>query len=162
VILVPLGLLTQLPAEQVEAILLHELAHIRRHDYLVNLLQNLIETLFFFNPALLWLSSLIRDEREHCCDDIAIDHLKNRRQYVESLIGFKERSMVDSPLSAVGFAGRKNSFLNRIRRIVENRNYTLSRWEKGSLACSCIVVLSIALVALSPKEDRLVKVTAKE
>jgi len=146
VILVPVGLLTQLAPDQVEAILLHELAHIRRSDYLVNLLQNIIETLFFFNPALLWLSSLIRDERENCCDDVAIDQLKNKKQYVESLISFRERSLYSSSLSAVGFAGRKNSFLNRIRRIVENKNYTLSPFEKGSLACSTVVAASLALV----------------
>jgi hypothetical protein len=150
VILVPLGLLAQLAPEQVEAILLHELAHIRRCDYLVNLLQNIIETLFFFNPALLWLSSLIRDERENCCDDVAIDQLKSRKQYIESLISFKERAMYISPLSAVGFAGRKNSFINRVRRIVENKNYTLSRFEKGSLACSSVVAASLALAVVVP------------
>ncbi|HXB35471.1 MAG TPA: M56 family metallopeptidase, partial [Puia sp.] len=143
VILLPVGLLTQLAPEQVEAILLHELAHIRRSDYLVNLVQNVIETLFFFNPALLWLSSLIRDERENCCDDVAIDQLKNKKQYVESLVSFRERSLYSSSLSAVGFAGRKNSFLNRIRRIVENKNYTLSPFEKGSLACSSVVAASL-------------------
>ena len=155
VILVPLGLLTQLAPDQVEAILLHELAHIRRNDYLVNLLQNIIETLFFFNPALLWLSSLIRDERENCCDDVAIDQLKSKKQYLESMISFRERSLYSSSLSAVGFAGRKNSFLNRIRRIVENKNYTLSPFEKGSLACSSLVAASLALVVAVPNGSNL-------
>jgi beta-lactamase regulating signal transducer with metallopeptidase domain len=157
VILVPLGLLAQLAPGQVEAILLHEVAHIRRNDYLVNLLQNIIETLFFFNPALLWLSSLIRDERENCCDDVAIDQLKSRKQYVESLISFKERAIISSPLSAVGFAGRKNSFINRVSRIVENKNYTLSRFEKGSLACSSLVAASLALAVVVPGGTGLIK-----
>jgi hypothetical protein len=142
--------LTQLAPDQVEAILLHELAHIRRNDYLVNLAQNIVETLFFFNPALLWLSTLVRDERENCCDDIAIAQLQNKKQYVESLIRFRERSMYGSSLSAVGFAGRKSSFLNRIRRIVENKNYTLSPFEKGSLACSSIVAAFLALAVVVP------------
>jgi beta-lactamase regulating signal transducer with metallopeptidase domain len=157
VILVPVGLLTQLAPEQVEAILLHELAHIRRNDYLVNFLQNIIETLFFFNPAVVWLSSLIRDERENCCDDVAISQLQNKKQYVESLISFRERSLYSSSLSAVGFAGRKNSFLNRIRRIVENKNYTLSPFEKGSLACSSIVAASLALAVAIPNGTCLIK-----
>ncbi|HSC38231.1 MAG TPA: M56 family metallopeptidase, partial [Chitinophagaceae bacterium] len=72
VILIPLGLITHLPAQQVEAILWHELGHIKRKDYLVNLLQSFAETIFFFNPAILWISSLVREERENCCDDIAL------------------------------------------------------------------------------------------
>ena len=67
VILVPVGLLNNIPQDQVEAILLHELAHIRRSDYAVNLMQTFIEILFFFNPGILWISSLLRDERENCC-----------------------------------------------------------------------------------------------
>jgi beta-lactamase regulating signal transducer with metallopeptidase domain len=155
VILVPVGLVTQLAPEQVEAILLHELAHIRRGDYFVNLVQNIIETLFFFNPALLWLSSLIRDERENCCDDVAIGQLRNKKQYIESLISFRERSLYSSSLSAVGFAGRKSSFLNRISRIVENKNYTLSPIEKGSLACSSVVAASLALAVALPNGTNL-------
>jgi beta-lactamase regulating signal transducer with metallopeptidase domain len=155
VILLPVGLLTQLAPEQIEAILLHELAHIRRGDYLVNLLQNIIEILLFFNPALLWLSSLIRDERENCCDDVAIGQLRSKKQYVESLISFKERSLYGRSLSAVGFAGRKSSYLNRISRIVENRNYTLSPVEKGSLVCSTIVAASLALMAAVPNRTTL-------
>ncbi len=154
-ILVPVGLLTELAPEQVEAILLHELAHIRRNDYLVNLLQNCIETLFFFNPAVLWISSLIRDERENCCDDIAIGHLNNKKQYVETLIRFKERSMYGRSMSAVGFAGRKSSFLKRISRIIENKNYVLSPFEKGSLACSSVVAASLALAVSLPNGTNL-------
>ena len=149
VILVPLGFLTQLPPAEIESILLHELAHIRRGDYLVNLLQNLIEAIFFFNPGLLWISSLMRDERENCCDDLAIGRLKDSRQYVESLIRFRERSIYAQPVAAVGFAGRKNSFINRISRIVDNKNYTLSRFETGSLICSALIAASLALFTLT-------------
>ena len=66
VILIPVGMLAGLPAAQVEALLLHELAHIRRHDYLVNLLQVFVEGLVFYHPAVWWMSSVIRAEREHC------------------------------------------------------------------------------------------------
>jgi beta-lactamase regulating signal transducer with metallopeptidase domain len=72
VILLPASALTGLSAEQLEALLAHELAHIRRYDYLVNLLQTSIETLFFYHPAVWWVSAQVRHEREHCCDDLAV------------------------------------------------------------------------------------------
>lgn len=72
VVLVPIGALAGLPAEHVEALLAHELAHIRRHDYLVNILQSIAEALLFYHPAVWWISHQIRNERELCCDDIAV------------------------------------------------------------------------------------------
>jgi len=72
VVLVPIGALSGLPAEHVEALLAHELAHIRRHDYLVNILQSVIEALLFYHPAVWWISNDIRNERELCCDDVAV------------------------------------------------------------------------------------------
>ena len=89
-ILVPMGLLTHLPADQLHAILLHELGHIRRQDYLVNLLQRFAETVFFFNPAVLWLFALLRRERECCCDDLVLLHTGNRKSYLDALVGFQE------------------------------------------------------------------------
>jgi bla regulator protein BlaR1 len=88
VILIPIGMILQLPYEQVETILLHELAHIRRKDYLVNLLQSVLETVFFFNPGLLWLSALIREEREICCDDMVLAHTSGKVNYLEALLAF--------------------------------------------------------------------------
>ncbi len=78
VILMPVGLLTGLPAGQIESILLHELAHIRRYDYLANMLQTSVEGLLFYHPVVWWMSGVIRAEREHCCDDLAVS-LERRR-----------------------------------------------------------------------------------
>jgi len=72
VVLVPVGALSGLPAEHLEALLLHELAHIRRHDYLFNILQSVAEALLFYHPAVWWVSAHIRAERELCCDDVAV------------------------------------------------------------------------------------------
>jgi uncharacterized protein (TIGR03435 family) len=72
VVLVPVGALAGLPAEHLEALLLHELAHIRRHDYLFNILQSVAEALLFYHPAVWWVSGHIRTERELCCDDVAV------------------------------------------------------------------------------------------
>ena len=70
VVLLPVSALAGMSPSQLDAILAHELAHIRRHDYLVNLLQTLVETLLFYHPAVWWLSRRIRIERENCCDDL--------------------------------------------------------------------------------------------
>ncbi|QHV95652.1 M56 family metallopeptidase [Spirosoma endbachense] len=133
VILIPLGLLSQLPPGQIEAIVVHELMHIRRNDYLVNLLQQVSEVVFFFNPALLWLSACIREEREYCCDELAIAQLGHRRQYAEALIRFKELSLTSSPSGGIAFTGTRTSLLSRISRIVTKQNHPLSLAEKSAL-----------------------------
>jgi len=144
VILVPLGLLSQLPPDQVEAVLLHELAHIRRKDYLVNLIQSFAETVFFFNPALLWISELVREERENCCDDIAIGEVDNKNEFIHALVAFQEYNYNNSTSSArLAFAGTKNHLLNRIKRIVYNENKKLNAMEKSifilSIVGACLV-----------------------
>ena len=160
IIFIPLGLLSNLAPEQVEAILVHELAHIRRNDYMVNLVQNLVEVLFFFNPAILWISSLIREERENCCDDIAIAQTRNKKRYVEALISCKELSLYNNSKNAVAFAGEKNSFLNRVSRIVQNKNYTLSTFEKGSLLSCCIIATLLVLAFAHPAQSHRLKKNA--
>ena len=81
VILVPAGWLMSLPAEQAETVLLHELAHIRRHDYLVNLIQSAVEDVLFYHPAVWWVGRVMRRERENCCDDAAVAMGGDRRTY---------------------------------------------------------------------------------
>jgi beta-lactamase regulating signal transducer with metallopeptidase domain len=77
-ILLPLSAVNGLTVQQLEALLAHELAHISRHDYLVNLLQNIVETLLFYHPAVWWVSRKIRYGRENCCDDITVSVSKDR------------------------------------------------------------------------------------
>ena len=88
--LLPMSALAGLSPLQVEAILAHELAHIRRHDYLVNLLQTLLETLLFYHPAVWWLSRQIRIEREHCCDDLAVSLCGDPVVYARALADLEE------------------------------------------------------------------------
>jgi beta-lactamase regulating signal transducer with metallopeptidase domain len=102
-VLVPVGFLNGLSPKEVEAILLHELAHVRRNDYLVNLLQNFIETIFFFNPFVYWLSALIRNEREHCCDAIAIQHSGSKKIFLDALLSVQQ--LVQLPPYALGVLG---------------------------------------------------------
>lgn len=146
VILMPAGLLTGLPAEQVEAVLLHELAHIRRRDYLVNMLQNFCEAVFFFNPGMLWISSLLRDEREHCCDDIALEQTGNKGQFIQALISFKEHALY-AHNAAVAFPGKKHQLLNRVSRIIDNKNKSLERGEKVFVMAGILFLSAVLLTA---------------
>src|SRR6185503_6590378 len=132
VILVPVGLINALSAAEVEAILLHELAHIRRRDYLINFLQSFMEIIFFFNPAVLWLSQLIRAERENCCDDIAVAQMGNRFNYMNALVNCHEYQG-QTPAYGLAFAGNKGGLVTRIKRMVNNRNQSLNMFEKAVL-----------------------------
>ncbi|MCC6458929.1 MAG: M48 family metalloprotease [Saprospiraceae bacterium] len=148
VILVPLGLLAQLPAEQVEGILLHELAHIRRRDFLVNLLQHVAETIFFFNPAVLWVSALLREEREHCCDELAVATLRHKAGYLNALLYFEKFKPAPYALAFPG-AG-KGHLLNRVKRIIGQGNTkSLSNMEKVTLVSCLILAGCLALLPLS-------------
>ena len=98
-------MLTGLTPEQLEAILTHELAHVRRHDYLLNLLQTAAETLLFFHPAVWWISRRIRIERENCCDDLALAVTNDRLLYAQSLTRLEElRQQTATPRPALTLA----------------------------------------------------------
>jgi beta-lactamase regulating signal transducer with metallopeptidase domain len=114
VVLLPLGVMASLPAEQVEAILLHELAHIARHDYLINLLQSIVETVFFYHPAVWAVSRRIRLERELACDDRAVQWCASARTYAEALAGFEEFRAQSPALAATG----DGDLFTRIHRIL--------------------------------------------
>jgi len=142
VILIPVGLMAALPADQVEAILLHELAHIRRNDYFVNFLQNIAETVFFFNPGLLWISSLLREERENCADDIALAETQNKKGFIQALISFKEHELYGSKY-ATAFPGKKNFLLRRVSRIMGGENKIFGSGEKIFFMASIILLAGI-------------------
>lgn len=89
-ILLPVSALTSLSPEQIEVVLSHELAHIRRADYLWNLLQTAVETLFFFHPAVWWISRRAREERELCCDDVAVQSCGDPALYAAALLRLEE------------------------------------------------------------------------
>jgi GWxTD domain-containing protein len=114
-ILMPLGLIAGLAPAHVEAILAHELAHIRRYDYLVNLLQRLAEALLFYHPAVWWVSRTIRIEREHCCDDIAVKLVGSARDYAIALSAV-ERSR--QPAIELAMAATGGSLVERVRRLL--------------------------------------------
>ena len=145
VILIPLGLLTKLPEGEIEAVLLHELAHIRRNDYFMNFAQHIGESIFFFNPGLLWISALLREERENCCDDMAIDRTRNKQEFVRALIHFREHNLRLAGVT-LAFPAGKNQLLHRVMRIAGNKNKSLNRAEKIFFIVSSFIT-SLLLVA---------------
>jgi beta-lactamase regulating signal transducer with metallopeptidase domain/thiol-disulfide isomerase/thioredoxin len=141
VVLLPASLLTGLPEPQLRAILAHELAHIRRHDYLVNLLQTLVETLLFYHPAVWWLSAVLRNEREHCCDELAAEACDDRTVVARALASLAQ---IDAVAARPLLAANGGRLAARIRRLLLGRQATGPRiaWGSGS-----VLVLTLLLAA---------------
>lgn len=114
-ILIPVGLLAGLSPAQVEAILLHELAHIRRHDYLINVFERLAEGLFFYHPAVWWISHIMRTERECCCDDLVVSVTGNPHEYARTLAALEQFRLPGHEPAMALTGGR---LMNRIRRLL--------------------------------------------
>jgi TonB family protein len=115
VVLFPIGCLAGLSPTQLEAILAHELAHIRRHDYLISVLQSVVEALLFYHPAVWWVSHRIRTEREHCCDDLAVRIGGNPLTYARALSLLAERS---ASLPAIALGANGGILTMRIKRLL--------------------------------------------
>lgn len=124
-ILIPIGMSTSLSTEQLESIFLHELMHIRRKDYLINLLQAFVEAVYFFNPFVWIISGLMKREREHCCDDAVVQLHGNPTAYAHALATLEEVRLSKAGLS-LSLAENKNHLLNRIKRIMKKsaKNYS--------------------------------------
>ncbi len=144
IVLLPAGMLTGLTVSQVEALLVHELAHIHRHDYLLNLAQTVIETLFFYHPAVWWVSQQIRKEREHCCDDIAATAC-GTLDYAQALASLAELRQIGASL---GLAVNGAPLIERIRRLAGVE--TAPRRTAGWVALAALIVLGI--IALQPAD----------
>jgi len=156
VILLPASALTGLTPLQLDALLAHELAHVRRYDYLVNLIQAVIETLLFYHPAVWWVSQQVRDEREHCCDDLAVAVCGDAHFYATALLGM-ERLRVTPPAFALAATGRGGSLMSRIRRLVAPvQTEIFPRWMAGVVAVTLALGggahLASGTAALAPSD----------
>ena len=140
VVLVPVATLLGLTHQQLEAILIHELAHVRLYDNLVNLLQRLVETVFFFHPAIWWVSNCIRVEREHCYDDAAVAR-SDPRLYAETLTTLEE---LRSPILAAAATG--GSLLSRVRRLLSLDGSSAPRGISGFTAPNLLTILAIMAI----------------
>ncbi len=144
-LLLPAGLVTGLSAAEVEALLAHEVAHVMRRDYLVNVLQNLLEVLYFFHPGVRWVSSCVRQEREHCCDDIAVELCGDAPGYARALASLQ----VDgAPLAAPAMAASGGSLLRRITRLLA-RPRLVHDFREGFLSALLLVAGLLGMLKLA-------------
>jgi uncharacterized protein (TIGR03435 family) len=148
-ILLPVSVFTGLSESELRAILAHELAHIRRCDYLVNLLQNAIETLLFYHPAVWWVSHRIRQERENCCDDVAVEICGGVTIYANALAQLEElRGSISEP--AVAATG--GDLLARIRRLTGVNETAQPRIpvSAGSILIAFLAIAALAVTGHAP------------
>jgi beta-lactamase regulating signal transducer with metallopeptidase domain len=145
-IILPASALMALSPEQLEAVLVHELAHVRRGDYLWNLVQTAVETLFFFHPAVWWLGRRLRQQRELCCDDVAVQSCADPLIYATALLRLEERRR--QPLSlAMALDGHRPSGLRlRIARVLGESGGENGLRELAPLPVAAIV--TVVLLAL--------------
>lgn len=145
VLLLPAGLVSGLPADEVEALLAHELAHILRRDYLVNVMQHLVDILFFFHPGLRWISAAVRQEREHCCDDFAVELCGDARHYALALARLQAAG---TPQPALAAAGRAHKLLRRIARLLAKPRL-VHDFREGFVSALLLVVCLFAMLKLA-------------
>jgi hypothetical protein len=154
VILLPMFLATGLSIEQIEAILAHELAHIRRHDPLINLIQRVIETFLFFHPAVWWVSRCIRLERENSCDDAAMSAGMERHTYAQSLLHMAQRSLANDMerRRQVGIAltaGNASQLRSRIIRLLQGPEEVVRLSRSWPIAITVAALIAGVLIPLS-------------
>lgn len=148
-ILVPVGMLNSLRADEVEAILLHELAHVKRYDFLVNLIQKILQAIFFFNPGYIWLSKMLKIEREYCCDEIAVSVTGERKSYVKALVAFHDYQQKVQLGQA--FASEREVLLGRAKKLVTGYRSTISKQERKVAAATFLVLCCISYLLISLK-----------
>lgn len=143
IILIPVAALNQLSTDQIEAILLHELQHIRRNDYLINLILTITDILFFFNPFCMQLSKCIQRERENNCDDLVLQYRHHPENYASALLILeRNRSSYWSSLALEATGHRSQFLLQRIKRILTGQNESIRTGNK------LIALFSITLLIL--------------
>jgi beta-lactamase regulating signal transducer with metallopeptidase domain len=149
VILLPLATFNHLSMGQVEAILLHELSHIRRNDYLINIMVSVIETILFFNPFANLLAGSLKKERENCCDDFVLQFHCDPHSYAAALLSLEKLRMNSSQL-AIAATGSKNQLLGRVKRImnVKTRNFNYGQ-KLMALIAIAFILTSMAWLAPS-------------
>src|SRR5688572_15798434 len=148
VILLPLALVNHLSIKQVESILLHELAHIKRNDYLVNMLQRIVDLVLFFNPFVMLLSKSVSRERENCCDDWVMNYRFNKFEYASALLLLEEQRHLKLSFALAATDNKKN-LLKRIKRLFATEPQTSLRLNyRIRLGALCFFVFMGIFVAL--------------
>jgi beta-lactamase regulating signal transducer with metallopeptidase domain len=164
VVLIPFASINNLSGQQLEAIILHELSHIKRNDYIINLIISVIETILFFNPFVVLLSNAIKRERENCCDDFVLQYQYDPHSYATALLRLEQSRMSNLKL-AIGAVSGKKQLLSRIKRIT-NGQVVSSQFNYGqkllSLFLVTAVICSVAWLSPHEKKSDSTKVLEKE
>ncbi len=155
-VLFPRALLAQLTDSQVYAVLAHELAHVRRDDFAVNLLQSVLTNVFFFHPGVWWMSARVDDEREHCCDDLAVAATGQALPYAKTLLSVSELALgqstaVATPPLAMALTGKpsrrkRSGFAARLKRLFTPSAGVGTYKEGFATACILFGVLTMSVV----------------
>ncbi|MBV7529374.1 M56 family metallopeptidase [Chitinophaga sp. sic0106] len=156
IILLPVAMVNNLSTEQLEAILLHELAHVKRNDYLLNIFQSIVETILFFNPFVWQISRIIRQEREHCCDDLVVNSV-HPLHYAKALVALEEYRLSSNSL-AMAAANNKQHLFNRIKRIMEMKTKNLNYSQKFL----AVMIIAAGLVSIAWLNPAKVKASEKK
>ena len=152
IILLPVATFNHLSVTQVESVLLHELAHIRRNDYLINIIASVIETILFFNPFVFLLAKYLKKEREHCCDDLVLCYKFDPHSYASALLSLEKMRIGLQPL-AVAATGESGQLLGRVKRILNVKSNNLNYGQKlTALIVTALILLSLAW--LSPGSEQ--------
>lgn len=152
VILLPVATFNHLTVAQVESVLLHELAHIRRNDYLINIFASVIETVLFFNPFVHLLAQSLKKEREHCCDDLVLQYKFDPHSYASALLSLEKMRIGMQPL-LVAATGESGQLLGRVKRIMNVKHTSFNYGQKlTALVVTALILLSLAW--LSPSQDQ--------
>ena len=150
IILLPIGTVNNMSITQVEAILAHELAHIGGRDYILNIIQTIVEILFYYHPAVWWISANIRAERENRCDDIAVRLCGNSLTYAKALLALQEmqHQNIRTYGLAMTFSGQRKGFLlKRVKRILnqpQNRSNIMEKFAATGLLLAVVATLSFS------------------
>jgi bla regulator protein BlaR1 len=153
VVLFPLALVNQLDNDQVEAILIHELSHIRRNDFLLNLIKTAIETLLFYNPFVWMAGRFIHIEREHACDDLVLKVTGKPLNYAHALLKLELLKDKNSPAYALAATGKTQNLYQRIKRITNMKtNYLNAKQQMAALTLGVACLFSIAWI--NPTEKK--------
>jgi beta-lactamase regulating signal transducer with metallopeptidase domain len=153
-IMMPIGTVNSMTVGQVEAILAHELAHIQSKDYIFNIFQTIIEILFYYHPAVWWMSANIRAERENRCDDMAVDMCGNSLTYAKALLALQEvqHQNIRTYGLAMTFSNQRKGFLlKRIKRILNQPQNRSNIMEK--LSATGLLLLVVAVSAFTDKPN---------
>lgn len=156
VVLLPASMLSGLSTPQLEMLLLHELAHIRRHDYLVNFFQSLVEILLFFHPSVHWVSKQMRNEREYCSDDIAVQHCGDAVAYAHTLADTASlctKAHHHHTIPSMAMAASGGDLKQRVIRLVDHHcapKNNISKWFASATIVFSVIVLSSKQLLIMP------------